>query len=81
LHKGINVNRLYTLFKAEKGMLKIRPALMEDAEKLVECYIEIWESLSEYLPSSAINPELEELFKPEAKERLKQQIHDVNTIF
>jgi ribosomal-protein-alanine N-acetyltransferase len=65
----------------EKGVLKIRSASAEDTEKLVECYIEIWKSLSEYLPSSAINSEVEELLKPEAKERLKQQIEDVNTIF
>jgi|GEM_PF-6154927 hypothetical protein len=48
-------------------MLKIRSALAEDAEKLVECYIEIWKSLNEYLPSSATNPELKELLKPRQK--------------
>jgi hypothetical protein len=67
LHKGVNVNRLHALFEEEKGMLKIRSALAEDAEKLVECYIEIWKSLNEYLPSSATNPELKELLKPRQK--------------
>jgi len=62
-------------------MYKIRLACAGDIGKLVKCYVDIWESLGEWLPESVINPELDDLLKRETGERLKQQVEDVNVIF
>jgi len=62
-------------------MPKIRYATAEDTEKLLKCFIEIWESLREWLPSSFVDPELEILLKPEGKERLRQRMESKDSIF
>ncbi|MEM3727740.1 MAG: GNAT family N-acetyltransferase [Candidatus Bathyarchaeia archaeon] len=62
-------------------MLKVLPASTKDVDKLMGCLIDVWKSLNEYLPSLAVNSELEELLKPEARERLRQQMEDKSMIF
>ncbi|MEM3789024.1 MAG: GNAT family N-acetyltransferase [Candidatus Bathyarchaeia archaeon] len=59
----------------------VRFASLDDVKKLVKCYVEVWKSLGEWLPESVINPELDDLLKPETVERLKQQVEDANSIF
>jgi ribosomal protein S18 acetylase RimI-like enzyme len=62
-------------------MVETRFATVNDLEQLIRCYLEIWRSLSEWLPSSFIDPELESIRKPEARERFKQRIESKEAIF
>jgi ribosomal protein S18 acetylase RimI-like enzyme len=62
-------------------MVETRFATVDDIEKLIRCYIEIWQSLSEWLPNSFIDPELESIRKPEGRERFKQRIESKDAIF
>jgi len=52
-------------------MTEIRFATVNDIENIMKCYIEIWESLREWLPDSFIDPALESIRKPEGRERFK----------
>lgn len=62
-------------------MTEIRSATVDDFEKLIKCYIEIWESLREWLPNSFVDPELESIRKHEGRERFKQRIASEDAIF
>lgn len=62
-------------------MVKIRIATLSDIEKLLDCYVEIWESLREWLPDSFINPEVESVRKPEGIQRFKQGMDSVDGIY
>jgi len=62
-------------------MARIRFATVNDIEKMIKCYIEIWESLHEWLPNSFIDPELESIRKPEGRERFKQRIDSEDAVF
>ena len=61
-------------------MSEVRFATVNDVEKLLKCYIEIWESLREWLPNSFVDPELESIRKPEGRERFKQGIESKDGI-
>ncbi len=62
-------------------MTETRLATANDFEKLIECYIEIWESLREWLPNSFVDPELENICKPESRERFKHRVESEDAIF
>ena len=62
-------------------MTGVRFATVNDVEKLLKCYIEIWESLREWLPNSFVDPELESIRKPEGRERFKQRIESKDGFF
>lgn len=62
-------------------MFKVRTATMNDITKLLGCYVEIWESLNEWLPPSFIDPELESIRKPEGVERFKQGMDSKDGIY
>jgi len=62
-------------------MPEIRFAKINDLEKMLKCYIEIWESLREWLPNSFVDPELESLRTVEGAERLKQMIESRDAFF
>jgi len=53
-------------------MVKIRPATVEDMERLISCEIQIWENLREFLPDSFVNPNIEMLQRPETLENYKR---------
>lgn len=59
----------------------VRFATINDLKKLLKCYIEIWESLREWLPNSFIEPELESLGAVEGAERFKQTIESRDGFF
>jgi len=59
---------------------EIRFAKVDDFEKLLKCYVEVWESLRELLPNSFVNPELESIRTPEGIERFKQGIESKDGI-
>ncbi len=62
-------------------MTEIRFATVNDLEKQLECFVEIWESLREWLPNSFVDPELESIRKPESLERFKQRLESKDGIF
>ena len=62
-------------------MTEVRFAAVSESEKLIKCYIEIWESLREWLPNSFVDPELESMSKPEYRKRFKQRIESKDGIF
>ncbi len=55
-------------------MFNVRSGIIEDLKELTECYVEIWESLREWLPESFVNPEIDRMLKSEGKEWLEQMI-------
>jgi len=61
--------------------VKIRTATSPDIKRLTDCYIEIWESLREWLPNSFINPEVESIQKPEGIQRFKQGMDSIDGIY
>lgn len=62
-------------------MTDIRFATVNDFEKLIECYVGIWENLREWLPNSFVDPELESVCKPEGRERFKQRMESRDAVF
>ena len=54
-------------------MFNIRSATIGDTKELVECYVEIWGSLREWLPESFVNSEIDRI-RSEGKEWLEQII-------
>ena len=62
-------------------MTEIRFATVNDIEKQLKCFVEIWESLREWLPNSFVDPELESIRKPESLERFKQRLESKDGIF
>ncbi len=62
-------------------MSEVRFVNVNDIEKFLKCYIEIWESLREWLPNSFVDPELESIRKPEGRKRIKQRIESKDGIF
>jgi len=62
-------------------MQDVRVVTVNDFEELLMCYIEIWESLREWLPNSFVDPELESIRKPERRERFKQGVESKDRIF
>jgi len=61
-------------------LYNIRFVTFNDVEKLLKCYIEIWESLREWLPNSFVDPELESIREHEGIERFKQGIESKDGI-
>lgn len=62
-------------------MRKVRFATVNEFEKLLKCYLEVFESLHEVLPSSFVDPELESIRTSEGLERFKQVIESKDGIF
>ncbi len=61
-------------------MVETRFATVNDLEQLIRCYVEIWQGLGEWLPSSFVEPELERVRKPEGREGFKQRIESREAI-
>jgi len=62
-------------------MVKIRPANVEDVERLLLCEIQIWESLREFLPDSFVNPNIEMLRRSETIDNYKRFLENKEVIF
>ena len=62
-------------------MSEVRIVTVNDFEELLKCYIEIWESLREWLPDSFVDAELEHVHQTERQERFKQRIKSRDGIF
>jgi ribosomal protein S18 acetylase RimI-like enzyme len=62
-------------------MPEVRIVTVDDFEGLLKCYIEIWESLREWLPDSFVDAELENVHQTERQERFKQRIKSRDGIF
>jgi GNAT superfamily N-acetyltransferase len=62
-------------------MSEIRVATVGDFEELLKCYVEIWESLRKWLPSSFVDRELEGIRETERVERFKRRIESEDAIF
>ena len=62
-------------------MIEIRFATVNDIERLLECFADIWESLREWMPNSFVDPELESIRKPKYRESLKKQLESKDIIF
>lgn len=62
-------------------MQRVRVVTVNDFEGLLRCYIEIWESLREWLPNSFVDAELESVRETESRERFKQRIKSRDGIF
>lgn len=62
-------------------MPEVRVVTVNDFKMLLKCYIEIWESLREWLPNSFVDPELESIRKTKGRERFKQRIESRDGIF
>jgi RimJ/RimL family protein N-acetyltransferase len=65
----------------EADMSEVRIVTVNDFEELLKCYIEIWESLREWLPDSFVDAELEHVHQTERQERFKQRIKSRDGIF
>jgi len=61
--------------------VKIRPATVDDVEKLLSCERQIWESLREFLPDSFVNPNLEWLQRLETPENYKRILESKEVIY
>jgi ribosomal protein S18 acetylase RimI-like enzyme len=62
-------------------MPNVRSARIDDLQELLKCFTEVWESLTEWLPKSFVDPELEGIRSPEGIENFKQGIESKNGIF
>jgi len=57
-------------------MVKILHATVEDVERLLECEIQVWENLTELLPDSFINPNIDAIRSSEMVVNLKRLIQN-----
>jgi len=82
-HIGVTVilrgRSLYSLRGIDLTL--VRFATVDEFEKLLNCYLKIFESLHEFLPDSFVDPELESVRTSEGMERFKQGIESKDGIF
>ncbi|MGD8505885.1 MAG: GNAT family N-acetyltransferase [Candidatus Bathyarchaeota archaeon] len=62
-------------------MLEVRIATVGDFDELLKCYVEIWDSLRKWLPSSFVDRELESIQETERVERFKKRVESKDAIF
>jgi len=62
-------------------MVRIKRASVEDLDRLRDCELQIWRSLREWLPNSFVDPNINQIQRPEYLQNWQQMLQNKEVIY